>query len=830
MIFSTDLDYEHLDSFTEQELFDYIEQNFVSKNLTYVNGLNYKKVCSLMQIICSKVIGITPSAEQWVFLLADCDRLLCEACAGAGKTTMAQLRSIKEKLIHGVAGSNILALAYNTHAVDDMLKRHNTIITKINNLGLKEFRRDKNICCHTFHSFCKGWVEEYLSDFGITNKAGYLMSDAERREAMQIALTSFTQKKNKNIFITDIVIDALLSVQSYVAETLTADDQAAWRMCPNMSDLAELTYDDIKSILTMYTRYKSLKHKMDFTDLVDSMYKICCRKDVMRRIRANYQVFILDEYQDFTPAMLRIVKIIMEGDSTKDIEPFYGSKLTCIGDGDQSIYGFRGTDSDNCIRFKEIFSTENMLVRVTAMSENRRCPDEVIKYARSVIESNSRRISKPIKSIKPGGYVNANKYSSADDEMNMIIQKLKKIPKDDLRDTCICYRNQSSSYLLGLHLVREGIPFRVAKGHMPLSDKLSQTLFDVLNMLSYPDVLSWADKALFKVVPKSSQFTKKVISDIIIAEGERAKTTGELRMFYEMDFPQSAYNITGFSEAIQTLEHARILHRHNKSMRSYMPQIIKLVRKYYLDWQLQKGNIMSPEYVDYISDWFSQDKDYDSFMRDYRALLTSLNDTDRNRITLTTLHGLKGLEFKNMYIIDLSDSIFPGTELNQVRDLSPVQKDALECEARRLFYVALTRSKENLELFFDADTPSRYIRFFSINTGLAESYKDYIHEDNGFLVTNMDTSKDDEIIDDLDFSSLDNLSEEISAASFVEEDPKKLIDDISAPTSLFDKLESANIEKENELISVYGEKNYEQIRGKTVIEGILQRVHREGKA
>lgn len=829
MIFSTDLDYEHLESFTEEELFSYIEENFVSKDLTYVNGLNYKKVCALMKIICSKVIGITPSAEQWVFLLADCDRLLCEACAGAGKTTMAQLRSIKEKLVHGVAGSNILALAYNTHAVNDMINRHNAIITKVNNLGVKDLRRDKNICCHTFHSFCKSWVEEYLSSFGITNKASYLMSDAERREAMQLALTSFVKKNNKTAFIADIVVDALLSVQSYVAETLTADDQSAWRMCPNISDLAEFTYDDIKSILNMYAKYKSIKHKMDFTDLVDNMYVICCRKEVMRRIRANYQIFILDEYQDFTPAMLRIVKIIMEGDPDKGIEPFVGSKLTCIGDGDQSIYGFRGTDSDNCIRFKEIFNTEGMLVRVTAMSENRRCPEEVIKYARAVIESNSRRIAKPIKSIKPGGHVCANKYTSVEDEMNILMQKLRKIPKEDFSRTCICYRNQSSSYLLGLQLVREGLPFRVAKGHMPLSDKLSQTLFDVLNMLSYPDVLSWADKALFKVVPKSSQFTKKVISDLIIAEGEHAKATGDIRMFYEMDFPQSAYNIAGFSEAIQTLERARILHRHNKSMKSYMPQIIKLVRKYYLDWQLQKGNIMSPEYVDYISEWFSQDKDYDTFVKDYHLLLTKLSDTDRDRMTLTTLHGLKGLEFKNMYIIDLADAIFPGTELNQVRDLSPAQKDALECEARRLFYVALTRSKENLELFFDANTPSRYIRFFSSNTGLAETYKDYIHEDNGFLVAEMNTSADEGILDDLDFSGLEDLSEEVPAASFVEESPQKALNELTAPTSLFDNLEAANAEKENELITVYGEKNYEQIKGKTVIEGILQRVHREGK-
>lgn len=823
MNFETDLDYSFLNSCSEQELFEYIEKNFLSPNIKFDNGFTFSKVCNIMKIICTKVIRITPSKEQWVFLLADCERLLCEACAGAGKTTMAQLRSIKEKLVHNVAGNNILALAYNTHAVEDMKSRHSSIISMINNLGINDLRRDKTICCYTFHSFCKGWVEEYLSDFGITNKAAYLMSDLERKEAMQLSLNTFMKKYNRSIFVSDVVIDALLSVQSYIAETLTIDNVDAWKMCPNISDLSELNFDEIKTILDIYTRYKSLKHKMDFTDLVDNMYKICCRKEVMRRIRANYQVFILDEYQDFTPSMIRIIKLILEGDPALDIESFGGSRLTCIGDGDQSIYGFRGTDPDNCVRFKETFSSPEMLNRITAMSENRRCPEEVIKYARAVIESNSRRINKPIQSIKPGGSVKVNEYVSAEDEMSQLIQKLRRIPQTDFKQTCICYRNQSSSYMIGLQLVRAGIPFRVAKGHVPLTDKLSQSLFDVLNMLSYPDVLSWADRALYKVVPKSSSFTKKVISEVIKTAIETGKATGDSKLFYDLDFPSNAYNIAGFREALEVLSKARVMHRYNKPMNTYMPSIIKLVRKYYLDWQLQKGNIMSPEYVEYISEWFSQDKSYDDFMKDYQKLTSNLNDADPDKLTLTTFHGLKGLEFKNMYIMDLSDTIFPGTELNQVKDLSTNQKDILECEARRLFYVALTRTKDNLELFFDAKVPSRYIRFFSKNTGLAEDYKDYIHEDNGFLITDMNTSESiaSESFDDLDMSALDDLEVETPLAAEIDESPV---------TSLFDNLERQANEKEHDLIAAYGESNYNQIKGKSVIEGILQRVAKEGKA
>lgn len=844
MIFETDLDYGILESLSEEELFKYIEDNFVSPNTTYADGFSFKKTCNVMKILCHKVLKIYPSPEQWVFLLADCERLLCEACAGAGKTTMAQLRSIKEKLVHNVAGANILALAYNNHAVEDMQARHESIIRSINNLKIPELHRDRNICCHTFHSFCKSWVEDYIAEFGITAKTDYLLSETQRHEGMQLAITSYIKKSGKNIFSSDKIIDALLSLYSYTYETLTRMNCEAWKMCPSISDLSEITCEDISGILAMYTKWKTLRHKMDFTDLVEHMYELCRRPEVMKRIRANYKVFILDEYQDFTPSMLRVVKLIMEGDESLGIEPFEGSRMTCIGDGDQSIYGFRGTDPDNCVRFKDMFSSPGMLNRVTAMSVNRRCPTEVLDYAKLVIESNTRRINKPVRAIKTGGRVDVFSYVSTTDEMDNLIQQLKKIPANEYRDTCVCYRNQSSSYLLGLKLVQEGIQFKIGKGHLPMTDILSKSLFDVLNMLSYPDILSWADKALYKVLPKSSSFTRKTISEVIQLGVNAGKATGVSKAFYDLDFPDAATHLAGFGEALDTLRRSRQLHKLNKPMSTYMPGIIALIRKYYLDWQLSKSKQFTDDYLQYISKWFSQDKDYDTFIGEYRALLSSMDDTNRDKITITTMHGLKGLEFRNMFIIDLNDSIFPGTELNQASNLSNVQKDVLECEARRLFYVALTRSKQNLTLYFDSKVPSRYIRFFQANTGLADNYKQYIEAD-GYLLADGDTqdpasntaSSQEQDLLGLDLSGLedlssldtlgglDNLAEDIGSTNPIE----TAFSEASALTDIFSRLEAEAEEKEKTLVSALGEDNFNQIKNKPVISSILTRMCREGE-
>lgn len=826
MIFETDLDYEHLNSFTEEELFQYIEANFISSSLNTnadpkVKPYSFKQTYKLMKVVCG-MLKIQPSNEQWVFLLADCERLLCEACAGAGKTTMAQLRAVKDKLIHRIAGNNILALAYNRHAVEDMVSKHKAIIERINKTNVPDIRRDTQICCHTFHSFCKSWIEDFKERFGIQNVNAYLLSETEKHEAMQMALNSFIKKSQKNIFVTDVMIASLLSLYSFTKETLAENDQAKWNLCPSISDLSSLTLDNIASVFAMYNKYKTLKHKLDFEDLVDDMFALCQDPAVMRRIRTNYQVFILDEYQDFTPNMLRIVRLIMEGDANLGIPPFDNARMTCIGDGDQSIYGFRGTDPDNCIRFKDMFNSPGHMVKVTAMSENRRCPEEILNCARPVIESNTMRINKPIRSIHTGGMVDVTNYQDVVDEMNVLIGKLKLLSTSEYRNTCICYRNQSSSFMLGLHLVEAGIPFHIAKGHAPLTDKLSQSLFEVLDMLSYPDITSYAERALFKVLPKSAVFTKAAISQLLADEEENRKKGKDPKLFFELPFPDSALKLNGFADVLNILRTARAAHRNNKPMKTYVPALIALLRRYYLDWQLSKSNIMSDEYIKYISGWFSNDKSYDDFMKEYRNILSNMEDNIGKGICLTTFHGLKGLEFDNVFIVDLNDNIFPGTELQQSNSLTSEQKDRLECEARRLFYVALTRAKKRLELFFDANLPSRYIRFFTKNTGLAQNYQAYVVDSSGFLVSDIDiTSKDTATVDDVDVDAelnLDALCEETPLVEIVE-DAIELQPQVS-PTAQFTDIVSPPEPSEEKHSVVY--------TGKPTVDAILQRFVNKG--
>lgn len=752
MNYKTDLDYDLLQNHKIEELLQDIKNKFVSER--FISNPNYffMRRFKMLQAICN-MLRIVPSNEQWYFLLTDADRLLCEACAGAGKTTMAQLKLVDAKLSQNIPGLNILALAYNNHAVNDMVSRHDQIIQRINNLKVPGLSRDRNICCHTFHSFCMSWVQDYPDVFNIDPKK-YLLADSGVHEAMRFAAETYSKKNpDLKLFIGDNIVSALISLYNFAKETLTMDDVDAWNMCSSISELSSLSIQTIVSIFNLYDNLKRIKRKMDFTDVIEGMYTLCKKPEVMRRLRANYKIMLVDEYQDITPIMLRVIHIFMEGDPEFGIEPYYDGQLICIGDGDQSIYGFRGTDPDNCIRFRHSYEREGSKVVVTSMSENRRCPSNIIDAARKIIESNDRRIEKPIRSIRDGGEIKIKTYISQEDQMNQLISALRSKPQDSLASTCVCYRNLSSSYMLTVKLAERGIPFRIGRGNMPLTDKLSQSIFEVLDMLSYPDNLTYVGKALYKVLPKSAKFTKATITAILEDEERSRKNKGDIHRFWELNFPEQVWQINRFEEALMLLKTCYMMHRKNESMSDYVPHLIKLINLYYLSWQMQKGPSLGEEYMQYIEAWFSRSISYDSFMLSYKKLQESLKENTSKGVYITTLHGLKGLEFDDVHVIDLSDAIFPGTELNISKNLTQAQKDILENEARRLFYVTITRTRLNLSLYFNAEDPTRYVRYFRTNEGIANTYDVYLADaskyttEGGFIVAKSepaDTSVDNQ--------------------------------------------------------------------------------------
>lgn len=746
-------DYDELLSANTEELFAIIKRDFYNPNLPKALGL--KKGYQIMSQLSNR-LQIKFDNEQQVFLMCNLPRVACCATAGSGKTTTANFNVIRATKTLGLPPDKIIILAYNKDAVasfqfrlDNIRKEMDKYINQLRTVAylkslgaqtpkdlpiLTESQIDsiENLVCvsngyhiNTFHSFCLNWVSDYRSLCGLFPGKIKLLAEWEEldllEEQMNIVVSEVQRVEGRLIKTHPKLSSALLQLYNFASETLTLYSGDGWEKCGDFSELSMFTKEELKRIFLNFQKRQLAIGKVNFVTILSLFNVLLDRPDIVDRIRYVYKYFVIDEYQDFTPLMVSIVKKIFNG--TEKIAPFTDGYLVCIGDDDQSIYGFKGTDSKNFINFKEDFSAgigiEN--TRLLSMSYNRRCPEKILNVARKVAEDIPDRIEKPTLGVKEGGTITVHEYSDTISQINDIIALL---DRKNLTDTCICYRNVSSSNMLTLRLMEEGIPFKPSANSAvkPLSDGISRTFLGVMEMLfdwENPELLK---ENFFKVVPTSPRFSKKyfenVFQNFINYREERLQKTDDhdpefvpLKSFMEFDWSQVCQEMPEFRDNLCRL---KLFHDKLKSaepMSSYVPQLLALIFRYYLT-RLLKGpwaNKFSTEYIDYISQYFAQEKKYKVFRVELNEKIQVLKDSENAGVFITTFHGLKGLEYEKVFAMDMDDNIFPGPSGDK---LSPEQKLEKKKDDLKLLFVLITRSKSDLQLWFNSNCPSSFMSYF----------------------------------------------------------------------------------------------------------------------
>ena len=721
MNYKTDIDYELLSKdLSDAEIVKYIKSNF------YEDGKSSKDLSVIYKFLklVHRLNNINPSNEQLVYILNNKKRVLCEACAGAGKTTMSYYRMIMFNAFYNIPSDKMLSLCYNKHASDKVEKEYAKIARSINNaIGSSGYIGTK-IHAYTIHAWCSIWIKEYLQKFGLQQLN--ILEENEQISRLSSEIDRFNKKRDNPVNYTEATVVSLLQLYNFVCETLTMEQPEKWYS--KFEDLHQFKATDLQQIMKSYDKIKKLIKRVDYSDLLKYMYVLVCDSEIVKRIRLNYKFIVVDEWQDVTPAMSRIIEKLVNGSEELGIPPYSDCYLTVIGDGDQSIYGFRGTDSDNCIKFRDNYNVPGLEneVCVTSMSINRRCKSVILSKAREIITSLTRRIQKPLNCIHDGGNIETYCYISESDEISKVVSILNRY-KDELYDTCICYRNTSSSSYISTILLSKHIPFRVVRGIKPFADLYTTTINDLLNMLSNPNVPGYARKVLYKVLPKGKGFTKEYINKEISKHIEaRSKSSRdnyvEEKYFWDYDFTPGK-NQKGFAEAINILKMASDQCISGKAMFVYMPVVINLVSMYYFNniYNMFYKDKISEEYISYVKRYYSCNLSYVEFKAKHKKDIEFLRENEKTGVYLTTMHGLKGLEFKNVIVMDLHDGIFPGTDLKGAINEEDLER--AENEARRLFYVTVTRAKDNLHLMFSDTQPSRYIRYFKPEEHLEALYR-----------------------------------------------------------------------------------------------------------
>lgn len=662
-------------------------------------GSNLPKPIKRLKIIqiLFEILGYDLSPDLALALASEPNAQLIIATAGGGKTTGSQIKVVLEKLWRQskrggkLSGDKVLSLVYNRHNVTQMKEKHAAIVSRIALSGIKGFDVDPNINAATMHSFCDQIRTMFVAKIGMLN---YKLLD--NNEAIKLMDTVKVSILNKfSIRGSNARAEDLITLYNYYRESMIPVEKIDGL---DQSIDVPLDTEVVIEIFKLYNTMKKMKKKYDFSDMLNSVYEYLKNNpDDLKQVQKYFDYIVADEVQDFTPIMMSLLQLFVSD----------GTPLLCIGDEDQGIYNFRGADIYNTLDFESKFNDG----KVYSLSQNRRCAANILELAKKVISENDLRFDKQLLGIRPGGLVQYVSYNTVAGENIQVLDQLKKMSTDELYETIVCYREKNSSIMLAELLENEGVPFNVLSGFTPFSHPLFRDVIAVMDALESP-----LDRKcmlnLYKVLPITRE-------QMQYAAGYNPKTKKfddvEQMPFWRLDYG-SAYNRAGFGDCMELLKTISI-GISKIPMKNYFNTLLSMICKYHWNF-IRKSRENLEVYDDYIESKVKTIFDVDYLYKEVynrfsqRKDICRRNQEGRVGVTLSTFHSLKGLEYKNVIIMDMDDSIFPKFSMLENRDYTEMQKKALkECETR-LYYVAVTRAKDNLYIYYNQDNPSRYVALY----------------------------------------------------------------------------------------------------------------------
>jgi DNA helicase-2/ATP-dependent DNA helicase PcrA len=615
--------------------------------------------------------------------------LLVIAGAGSGKTRTLTYR-VARLVEDGIHPAAILLLSFTRKASQEMLRRASALLDQ----------RCEQVSGGTFHSFANLMLRRYSHLLGFEQGFSIIdRADAETlvgmlRKEISTGLKAGTLPRKGTI----------LNIISRSVNKSTAFDEVIYEDYPHFIQ----HIDALRQIKDLYILRKREMAFCDYDDLLVYLQQLLLtHEDLRRRLAARYAYLMVDEYQDTNPIQADIVSLL--GGEHHNV--------MVVGDDSQSIYSFRGADFENIMRFPETFEG----TRIIKLEENYRSIQPILDLTNNMIDQAAEKYSKRLFTQREGGATPT--LVSAEDEnvqSRFVVESIADLRSEgvSLNDIAVLFRASFHSFDLEIELGREGLPFVKVGGFKFMEAAHIKDVLAHLKVIEAPhDRLSWYRILLLmeRVGPKTAQ---RIFEAIMAAQ---AGFSGILCMQYKGKRPPGL-------EALQALYAAIDAH----------PDTVSAIGQKVVDYY-------QPILRERFDDSPKREKDLDhllSIMERYEDLTSFLSDmaleppnasvddsmaadeAPQDRLTLSTVHSAKGLEWHTVFIIWSLDGRFPSIHaLNKESELE---------EELRLMYVAATRARERLyftypQQIFDRSSgmllsrPSRFIEPFC-DTHLEQRY------------------------------------------------------------------------------------------------------------
>ena len=593
------------------------------------------------------------------------------AGAGSGKTRVITHRVAQ--LIHsGIPASSILLLTFTNKAANEMAQRVGR--------ALKNSTEQQKIIHGTFHSVGSRFLRRNAKLLNYNNNFSILDS-SDSRELIKASLAETVGKPGKyfpkaavlqnmfslafNRFCTQkMILDQPYHERSFHLEQLISAD------FPNFEENTET----ILNILAAYRHKKKRGQVMDFDDLLENWLELLLRHGEGLLLCQQIQYILVDEYQDTNQVQANILYRLSRPHKN----------LMVVGDDAQSIYSWRGADFGNMLEFPERYQAVTY-----NMEENYRSSPEILDAANRSINYNTRQFEKNLfSSLAEGEKPLVHYVWAAQDEAELVLENILSFREKDipLNEMSVLYRNHVQSAALQLVLTHAGIPFVVHSGVKFFEQAHIKDVTAFLKVLFNPlDEIAWM--RLLRLLPGIGNTTAHQI----------------FRVFQS----QQAVRLTKDNVELQKLIPKKALESWNVLLEIFQQMLeenvtpshmIGLLYKSYYREVLFSSFENAPQRetdIRYLEEFAGNYNKLEAFLNELSLVGSSIitdheaeQQDNQDTLTLTTIHQAKGLEWKVVFIIGLTEGLFP-----HQRSLGT--EEQIE-EERRLFYVAMTRAKRHL--------------------------------------------------------------------------------------------------------------------------------------
>ena len=590
--------------------------------------------------------------------------LLILAGAGSGKTRVLTHRIAYLIEEHQVPPYHILALTFTNKAANEMRERVNNII---------EYGAG-SIWVSTFHSTCVRILRRFIDHLGYDNAFTIYDSDDQKSLMKDICkqLNIDTKKYKERTFLNAIssAKDELKTPEQY------ADEVAK-----------EYNKKIFGRVYKEYQKRLKQNNALDFDDLIMLTVQLFRQNaEILNHYQERFPFILVDEYQDTNTAQFTLLSLLASR----------YQNLCVVGDDDQSIYRFRGANIHNILNFEKIFPA----TKVIRLEQNYRSTKNILAAASGVIKHNSMRKEKTLwTTAEAGAPISYGRYDNEYEEAQGIAADIHRQVKDGMSysDFAILYRTNAQSRVFEEKLIYEGIPYRIIGAvnfyaRKEIKDILcylktinnsaddiaikriiniprrgiGQTTIGRISDYAFSQEMPFYE-ALRRVdeIPGCTRASAKIHSFVSLIEHFRMKLRGE--MYSLEDMTQELLDVTGYVRELEA-EDTDEANGRIENIESLMNMIVQYEED-------NNGGTLN----DLLEDI---------------ALVADIDTVsdDAEQVLLMTLHSAKGLEFPNVYICGMEETIFPGASAVFGDDPSELE------EERRLCYVGITRAMKKLTL------------------------------------------------------------------------------------------------------------------------------------